>query len=82
MSTIGIFGTLQIAKEGLFVQQSSVSVTSHNLANASTPGYSRQRPVISTIDPQLIGSIYFGRGARLTAITKSYDKFLNNSIML
>ncbi|MCX8043189.1 MAG: flagellar hook-associated protein FlgK [Desulfobacterota bacterium] len=82
MSNIGIFGTLQIAKEGLFVQQSSVSVTSHNLANASTPGYSRQQPVISTIDPQLIGGIYFGRGARLTAITKSYDKFLNNSIML
>lgn len=82
MSNIGIFGTLQIAKEGLFVQQSSVSVTSHNLANVNTPGYSRQHPVISTIDPQLIGGIYFGRGARLTAITKSYDKFLNNSIML
>jgi len=82
MSNIGIFGTLQIAKEGLFVQQSSVSVTSHNLANVNTEGYSRQQPVISTIDPQLIGGIYFGRGARLTAITKSYDKFLNNSIML
>jgi len=82
MGNIGIFGTLQIAKQGLLVQQSSVAVTSHNLANVNTPGYSRQSPQITTMDSQLIGGIYFGRGAQLAAITKSYDKFLNNSIML
>lgn len=82
MSNIGIFGTLQIVKEGLFVQQSSVAVTAHNLANVNTPGYSRQSPVVETMDSQFMGGVSFGRGAQLVAITKSYDKFLNNSIML
>jgi len=82
MAGIGIFGTLHIAKEGLYVQQSSVAVTAHNLANVNTPGYSRQSPVVETMDPQVIGGIYFGRGAALGTITKSYDAFLNNNIML
>ncbi len=80
--SIGIYGTLHVAKEALFAQQSGVGVTSHNLANAHTQGYSRQRPVIETMSPQMIGGMYFGRGARLESITKSYDKFLNSNIAL
>lgn len=79
---IGIYGTLHIAKDGLYVQQSAVGVTANNLANVNTPGYSRQSPVIETINPQEIGGIFFGRGSSLGTITKSYDKYLNNSIML
>ncbi len=79
---IGLFGALQIGKEGLFTQQSAIGVTGHNIANVNTPGFSRQKPVIETMPAQKIGLIYFGRGAHLGNITKSYDKFLNNSIAL
>ncbi len=79
---VGIFGALHVGKEALLTQQSAVSVTSHNLANVNTPGYSRQKAVIEPIDPQRVSGLYFGRGAEITAITKSYDKFLNNTIML
>lgn len=79
---IGIFGTLHIAKEGLFTQQSSIGVTSHNIANVNTPGYSRQKPVIETMPSQRLGGIYFGRGAHLASIIKSYNKFLNKNIIL
>ncbi len=77
---MGIFGALHVAKEGLYTQQASVSITSHNLANVNTEGYSRQSPVINPITPQEIGGIYFGRGAEVEKITKSYDEFLNKSI--
>ena len=78
---VGIFGTLQIAKEALFTNQSSISVTSNNIANVNTPGYSRQSPVIETWEAQKVGGLVFGRGSRIGAITKSYDQFINNSIV-
>lgn len=79
---IGIFGSLHIAREGLFAQQSAIGVTAHNVANVNTPGYSRQRAVFEPVEPQQIAGLYFGRGVTIDAITKSYDKFLNNNIML
>lgn len=79
---IGIFGSLHIAREGLFAQQSAIGVTAHNVANVNTPGYSRQRAVFEPVEPQQIAGLYFGRGVTVDAITKSYDKFLNNNIML
>jgi len=79
--TIGIFGTLQIAKEALYTNQTSIAVTSNNIANVNTPGYSRQSPVIETWDSQTVGGLVFGRGAKVTDITKSYDQFINNSII-
>ena len=36
----GLFNTFNIAKRGLFVQQKAIDVTSHNIANANTEGYS------------------------------------------
>ena len=82
MGGISVFGALHIVKEGLFVQQAGIGVTAHNIANVNTPGFSRQKPVIDTMDAQVIGGIYFGRGATLSSITKSYDTFLNNNIIL
>lgn len=80
--SIGIFGTLQIAKESLFTNQNSIAVTSNNISNVNTPGYSRQQAVIETWDSQKIGGLVFGRGSKITDITKSYDQFLNNNIAI
>jgi len=79
---IGIFGILNISKEALFTQQAGISVTANNLANVNTEGYSRQTPVIETVDSQRIGGIIYGRGSTLQTISKSYDRFLNNNVML
>jgi len=78
---VGIFGTLQIAKESLLTNQSSIAVTSNNIANVNTPGYSRQSAVIETWEAQKVGGLIFGRGSRVGDITKSYDQFINNSIV-
>lgn len=37
------FMGLETARRGLFTQQSALYTTSHNVANANTPGYTRQR---------------------------------------
>lgn len=39
----GIFSTLNIANKGLMASQTALQTTSHNISNANTEGYSRQR---------------------------------------
>jgi len=45
MSGPGTFFGLEIARRGLMSHQKSLEVTGHNIANANTPGYSRQEAV-------------------------------------
>src|SRR3712207_8315254 len=47
----GLLGTLNIGKSGMFVSQKSIDVTSHNIANVNTEGYSRQRAELQTRRP-------------------------------
>lgn len=47
----GLFATLGTAKSGMMAQQGAITVTSHNLSNVNTPGYSRQQVKIQTNTP-------------------------------
>jgi flagellar hook-associated protein 1 FlgK len=44
-----LFGILNTARTGLFAQQAGMNVTGNNIANANTPGYTRQRAVFGSI---------------------------------
>ena len=46
------FYGLEIAKTGLFTAQNQLDLTSHNMSNANTTGYTRQRFVTQAIPPQ------------------------------
>ncbi|NMM10202.1 MAG: flagellar hook-associated protein FlgK [Polaromonas sp.] len=62
---------------GLSVSQAALVTTGHNTANVNTPGYSRQSAQISsnggTYNP---GVGFFGTGARVSDVTRSYDQYL------
>lgn len=64
---ISTFTGLQTALRGLLAQQRSLDVTSHNVANASTPGYSRQEAVLAASPALKIpaGAVQGGGGAEL-----------------
>lgn len=47
----GLFDTFTVATRGINVQQGAINTTAHNIANANTVGYSRQRAVIETTRP-------------------------------
>ena len=38
----GLFGSLSVALSGLSVSQQEMETTSNNVANANTPGYTRE----------------------------------------
>ncbi|HWR22913.1 MAG TPA: flagellar hook-associated protein FlgK [Feifaniaceae bacterium] len=45
------FYGLEIAKTGLFISQKGINLAGHNIANADTKGYTRQRLSLASIDP-------------------------------
>ena len=65
---------------GMNAAQMGLSTTEHNIANASTAGYTRQTTVQSTLDPQLTGSGYIGTGVQVATIQRTYDQFLTAQV--
>jgi flagellar hook-associated protein 1 FlgK len=62
---------------GLLAFQRALDVTSHNITNANTPGYSRQLPDFQTRTPQFLGGNWVGSGADVAAVNRAYDNFLS-----
>lgn len=55
--------------------QRALSTTSHNIANAQTEGYSRQRVDFSTRVPQNFGFGTIGSGVQVDAVRRTLDQF-------
>ncbi len=64
---ISSFYGLQTSLRGLLAQQRSLDVTGHNIANASTQGYSRQEAVLAASDALVVpaGAVQSGAGAHI-----------------
>jgi flagellar hook-associated protein 1 len=83
----GLFSTFNIARRGMNAQQAALQVTSHNVANANTEGYSVQRADLKTTQPfgmpslnSAAGPGQLGTGVEVSSITRSRDEFLDTSI--
>ncbi len=74
---MSILGT---AVSGLRAYQRALATTSHNIANASTPGYSRQRVEMENRNPQLLGSSYVGQGVQVTTIERMQNELVNTQL--
>lgn len=78
------FMGLETNKSGLFLQQSALYTTGHNIANANTIGYSRQRvnmqampgfPGAGLNSPKMPG--HLGTGAEANSIQRVRDEFID-----
>jgi len=56
--------------------QNRLMVTGHNINNAHTNGYNRQRVLASTAGAAATGAGYVGRGVQVVTIQRAYDGFL------
>jgi flagellar hook-associated protein 1 FlgK len=74
--TTGLFG---IARTALLAHQTSLQVVSHNVANAETPGYSRQRPMLSANTPVRMPYGNIGTGVSFDGIERQRDVLLDQS---
>ena len=74
-------GIFNVAVSGLNAAQTGVLTTSHNIANASTPGYSRQQIVQTTNTPQFTGAGFIGKGTNVETIQRVYNQFLTGQVL-
>ena len=66
---------IEIGRRALQAQQSGLQVTSHNIANANTPGYSRRRLEIENADSGIPGGV--GSGADAVSVTRQRSRFID-----
>jgi flagellar hook-associated protein 1 FlgK len=66
---------------GLNAAQVGILTTSHNIANASTPGYSRQQIVQSTNTPMFTGAGFLGQGTNVETIKRMYSQQLTEQML-
>lgn len=78
------FFGIEIGRRALQAQQRALDVTGHNIANANTPGYSRQATSLSATDPYEAPSAtrtgrpgQVGTGVAEVAIERFRDNFLD-----
>lgn len=82
MITPGFFGFFN-AQRGLVAAQNALSTINHNITNASTPGYSRQRVDLeayfayATPMPHAMTGGQIGQGPTVAQVIRTRDQFLD-----
>ena len=82
------FMGLEIGRRGLQAHQQALHVTGHNLNNAATPGFSRQRVEMTTFDPIFMPHLnlaetagQIGQGTVVERIERARDQLLDRQII-
>lgn len=75
-----ISSMMDVGKRSLSNSQTALQTVSHNIANKSTEGYSRQRVDIVTNDPVSAGRLRIGMGARATQVSRVNNPWLEKQI--
>jgi len=73
-------GLYSIGAGALNNAQIEVTTAGHNIANANTPGFSRQVANQTTNTPSFSGVGFIGQGASVTNIKRVYDAFLGQQV--
>ena len=83
------FAGIEIGKRSLMAHSTSITTAGHNVSNAETEGYSRQRVQIKTFDPlyrpdlnraETPGQI--GQGSSVESINRVRDEMLDSRIKI
>lgn len=82
------FMGLNVAKTGIFAYKTAMEVTANNISNVNTEGYTRQRTVLSSIDPYKLNNLHInttnnrvGNGVEVSQIEATRDEFTNSKIV-
>ena len=78
-----IFGTLEIGRSALRAQHKGMETSGQNVANANTPGYSRQRVDMNSVVPASAPGTEMspGRGVEVTDVTRIKNEFYHSQMM-
>ena len=78
---MGLSAAMEIGKNGLNIYRVATEVTSENIANVNTPGYSRQRVVLESAPPTTANGFPMGTGVRIATVERYYDGLLQQQLV-
>jgi flagellar hook-associated protein 1 FlgK len=76
----GLTHALDIARRAMNTQQSIMSVIGHNVANANTPGYTRQVPQLASEPASIWMTHSYGNGVRFETVQRKRDTVLDHEL--
>jgi flagellar hook-associated protein 1 FlgK len=76
----GLLGIIESAKKGIHSSRIGLEVTSHNVSNANTPGYTRQRVELSSSDVLSSKLGMINPGVKVVGIKQIRDIFIEGEI--
>jgi len=73
----GISGLFNIAREALMTTQAELDTTSHNIANANTDGYTKQKVVTEAAPPIQMSYGFLGAGVQIEDIERVRNAYVD-----
>ena len=73
---MGLSAAMEIGKNGLSIYRIATEVTSENIANVNTDGYSRQRVILENAPPTTANGFPLGTGVKIATVERYYDGLL------
>jgi len=78
---VGTSSLMHLGTQAVFAAYAQLQTTSNNIANANTPGYSRQSAQLATAGSAYSGSGYYGRGVTVQTVTRASNMFLTQQAL-
>ncbi len=73
---------ISIGARALFANYAALQTTGNNIANANTPGYSRQSVELATSTSQFSGAGFFGKGVDVATVARSHSELLTRELQV
>jgi flagellar hook-associated protein 1 FlgK len=77
---MSLFGSIQLAGNTLRAADIALQVVGNNIANANTPGFTRQEVVLEPAPTQRLGNLLLGLGVRIVGIVQKFDENLGERL--
>jgi len=78
---MSLINLLNIGKSAIIASQACLNVTSNNIANVNTPGYTRQEAILEINSPLSSAAGYQGRGVRVDSVVRRYERFVEGQLL-
>lgn len=71
---------ISIGARALFANYAALQTVGNNIANANTPGYSRQSVELTTASGQFSGAGFFGKGVDVATVSRAHSELLSREL--
>jgi flagellar hook-associated protein 1 FlgK len=76
----GLQHLLNVGSESLVNSRLGIEITGHNISNAQTPGFSRQRTEMEPNHPSTYGNLILGQGAKVARVARAHNEYLEDAL--